>query len=67
VLIAAAPGKDGRKLLIVGLEEQNVARLQDDRPIERALDEVPGLEGWTLYILGPEDMTRFVSQMGPGD
>jgi hypothetical protein len=66
VLIATSPGKDGRNLLIVGLEEMNIIRLQDDQPIERPLDEVPGLEGWTLYILGPEDMARFVSQTGQG-
>ena len=60
--------------LIVGLHAENVERLLDDKPIRRPLDEVPGmienvpeLAGWTLYVLGPEDLARFVAHVGPVD
>lgn len=62
MLIAASTGKDGRKLLIVGLHAENMDRLRNDMPIEKRLDDVPGLEGWTVYILGPEDLERFVAR-----
>jgi hypothetical protein len=63
MLLASNTAKDGRKALIVGLEQENIKRLLNDMPIEKPLDDVPGLEGWTLYVLGPEDMERFVAQM----
>jgi hypothetical protein len=67
VLIAAGAGKGGRRVLVVGLEQRNVERLLNDEPIEKALDDVPGLEGWTLYVLGPEDFARFVGHVDAGD
>lgn len=56
------------KSLIVGLQQENIDRLLNDMPIERKLSETPGIEenvpelsGWTLYVLGPEDLARFVA------
>lgn len=44
---------------------KNVDRLLNDMPIERSLDEVDGLgEGWTVYVLGPEDTARFIARVG---
>lgn len=56
---------DGQsKRLIVGLQQENIDRLLNDMPIEKALSGYEGmpdeLAGWTLYILGPEDLERFV-------
>lgn len=66
MLIAAATTADGRKRLIVGLDAENIRRLQNDEPIYKDLrvQGVPGLEEWDLAILGPEDMARFVAQVG---
>ena len=50
------------KKIFVGLDEDNMRRLANDEPIRKELDEVPGLEGWILYILGPEDMARFIAK-----
>jgi hypothetical protein len=61
VLIAASTTKSGRRLLIVGLQDENLYRLRNDEPIYRSLDDVPGLEEWDLSILGPEDMERFIA------
>jgi hypothetical protein len=63
MLIAAATQKDGRKLLVIGLLEENMKRLADDKPIFKRADEheVPGLEEWDLTILGPEDTVRFIA------
>jgi hypothetical protein len=58
---------NGRKRLVIGLEEENVKNLLDDFPIEKALDANPriaGLEAWTVYILGPEDTARFIATYG---
>lgn len=53
------------KKIILGLEQENVDRLLNDMPIERSLDEVDGLgEGWTVYVLGPEDTARFIARVG---
>lgn len=63
MLIARSDTRDGRRLLIVGLEAENVRRLLNDEPIYKKLDEVPGLEldGWDITILGPEDLVRFLA------
>jgi hypothetical protein len=64
VLIAASLGEDGgRKLLILGLTEENIKRLLDDQPIVKNLgdEHVPGLEEWDVTILGPEDTARFLA------
>lgn len=60
----------GAKRLILGLHAENVERLLNDMPIERLLDDTPGLAehvpefaGWTLYVLGPEDLARFVARV----
>lgn len=75
MLIAASKGKDGRKLLLIGLERENIERLLNDMPILKTLDGttdvdtepgplIEGLEGWSLVIMGPEDMARFVAHFG---
>jgi hypothetical protein len=62
-----AVDSENRKL-IIGLHAENVRRLLNDMPIERRLSDTPGivenvpdLAGWTLYVLGPEDLERFVA------
>jgi hypothetical protein len=62
-----AVDSENRKL-IIGLHAENVRRLLNDMPIERRLSDtprivenVPDLAGWTLYVLGPEDLERFVA------
>jgi hypothetical protein len=66
VLIAV---DEQNKRLIVGLHADNVERLRNDQPIEKKLGETPGLREaapelaeWTLFILGPEDLERFVAR-----
>jgi hypothetical protein len=65
VLIAV---DNANKKLIVGLMQENVDRLLDDMPIEKRLGEYDGmppeLREWTLYVLGPEDLARFVARFG---
>lgn len=53
------------KKLIVGLQNENIQRLLNDQPIQKSLDDISELKGWTLYILGPEDMERFVAHFNP--
>lgn len=60
-----------RRSLIIGLSDLNLYHLRNDEPIKRPLDgdgqdgpTIPGLDGWDLIILGPEDMARFVAAMG---
>ena len=69
MLIAAGTTKDGRKLLIVGLQAENLDRLLNDQPIYKDLSvepqNVPGLEEWDITILGPEDTVRFVAATRP--
>lgn len=69
MLLAASTTKSGRKLLILGLQGENMRRLGGDEPIYKNLaDEgVPGLEDWDVTILGPEDTARFVAAVGPKD
>ena len=77
MLIAAMTNKDGRKILVLGLEEENMRRLRNDEPIYKRLDGVPdaetsaaprveGLEEWDVTILGPEDTARFVARFEGG-
>jgi hypothetical protein len=67
MLIAAGPTKNGRKALYIGLMERNMELLRNDQPIHKRLDQepqnVPGLEEWDLYILGPEDTARFIARV----
>jgi hypothetical protein len=64
LLIAVLESKEGKKILVLGLEQKQIDRLVDDRPIHKDLGEegVTGLEDWDLMILGPEDCVRFVAQ-----
>jgi hypothetical protein len=62
MLIAASIDSE-KKILIIGLHKENIEKLLNDQPIEKdlALEGVPGLEEWRLYILGPEDLERFIA------
>jgi hypothetical protein len=74
-MMVAATERDGRKLLVLGLEAENIKRLLNDQPIYKRLDgqgtdetsgllvPVPGLEEWDVTILGPEDTVRFVAHV----
>lgn len=64
-MLIAATMRGGRRLLVLGLEDENVRRLLDDQPIYKNLQAdvaVPGLEEWDVTILGPEDTARFIAQ-----
>lgn len=63
-MLIAATERNGRKLLVIGLQSENVRRLLNDEPIYKSLADdvpVPGLEEWDVTILGPEDTERFVA------
>lgn len=53
-------------MLIIGLEAENMERLQNDEPILKSFanENIAELEEWELTILGPEDTVRFVAQFG---
>lgn len=62
-MLIAAMTKGDRKVLVLGLDDENMRRLRNDEPIYKDLRDpgVQGLEEWDLTILGPEDMARFVA------
>ena len=62
-MLIATFKKDGRDHLVLGLEEENIARLKDDRPIQKDLD-LDGFPPFTVVILGPEDVVRFATTYG---
>lgn len=68
MLIAAGTNWDGRKVLYIGLLEENIRRLKNDEPIYKNLSRepqnVPGLEEWDIAIMGPEDTARFIAHIG---
>lgn len=68
-MLIAAMERNGRKLLVLGLEDENIRRLRNDEPIYKDLRDpgVAGLEEWDVTILGPEDTARFVAHFGGGD
>jgi hypothetical protein len=59
MLIAAGDSPHGRKILYIGLMDENIESLRDDKPILRRL-----LEDWTLVVFGPEDTARFIARVG---
>jgi hypothetical protein len=64
-MMIAASERDGRKVLLLGLMDENVKRLLNDEPIHKSLRDdpaVPGLEEWDVVILGPEDTARFIAR-----
>lgn len=64
MIIASAVNDGERRMLIVGLEEENVRRLRNDEPLQKDLGEfIPELAGWQLSVLGPEDTARFLAQV----
>jgi hypothetical protein len=75
LLLALGRTNDGRPLLVVGLEEENIRRLVGDQPIYkdlRQLEHDPAAADVKLFecdltILGPEDMARFVAHFGDRD
>jgi hypothetical protein len=70
-MLIAATERNGRKLLVLGLMDENVKRLLNDEPIYKDLSvepqNVPGLEEWDITILGPEDTARFVAHYGASE
>lgn len=68
MLIAVATKDNGIKLLVIGLEAENIKMLQNDQPIYKNLEvngePIPGFELWELAILGPEDLIRFIGHYG---
>lgn len=65
MMIAVISQEESRKLLVLGLMDENIKRLLDDRPIFKDLEAAAlELEGWSVCILGPEDTARFVAQVG---
>lgn len=65
MLISTLTLENGRKLLVLGLEEENIRLLLEDKPIYKVLGEnpiVPNLEEWDVTILGPEDTFRWIAQ-----
>ena len=66
MLIATARGGDGRRMLVIGLEQENIKRLLDDQPIQKDMgaEGVSELAEWDVTILGPEDTVRFVAAVG---
>lgn len=82
MMISSASSRDGkRRVLMLGLDAENIARLLAGRPIVKQLDGaphplvdraedgvlVPGLENWDLVILGPSDMADFVARVESGE
>lgn len=60
---AAGTGADGKRVVIFGLSEGNVARLREGKPM--VVDLVPlGLEGTVLILYGEteEDIARELAQ-----
>lgn len=66
-MVIAVGTVDGVRTLLLGLTEENVRRLNDDRPIVKRLDEIEGLDVAGLQavsILGPEDTVRLCARVG---
>lgn len=67
-LFIATSTKGERNVLIIGLEQENIRELLNDRPIRKNFStDIPagsGLEDWDIMILGPEDLVRFVAHFG---
>lgn len=68
MLLASSTTKDGKKLLVLGLYQENIEMLLNDQPILKDLGEhgMDELEGWQVTILGPEDTHRFLAHAGIG-
>lgn len=66
-MIATTHDDEGRSILVLGFDAENMRRLANDEPIFHDLRElgVPGLENWVLVVLGHEDMVRFIAEFGP--
>jgi hypothetical protein len=66
VILATSTTREGKQLLVLGLQQENIDRLLNDEPIWKDLDkeDIPGLEGWAVTILGPEDTVRFMAAAG---
>lgn len=65
-MLLAASLEGERKVLFIGLQEENITKLKNDMPIRKNLNDegVPGLEEWDIVIMGPEDMVRFLAHFG---
>ncbi len=63
MLIAGSTLPDGTRRLIVGLDTDNLMGLVD-QPVVLPLDDISGLAGWQIVILGPSELAAFM--LGPG-
>lgn len=70
MMIASATTAAGRRLLILGLDAENMQRL-DGEPIWKRFDgegtPVPGLEDWDLMVLGPSHVDEFKAKVVAGE
>ncbi len=66
MLIAGSTLPDGTRRLIVGLDTDALMGLVD-KPIIAPLDDISGLAGWQLVILGPDEFAAMMAgtQVGP--
>lgn len=66
-MILATSTEGERKIMFLGLTEENINLLRNDFPIYKNLqtEGLRGLEEWDLYILGPEDTVRFIANVKP--
>lgn len=66
-MLIAITEQEGKKILVLGLQADNIVKLKNDEPIFKDLSTdppVPGLEEWTICVLGPEDTVRFLARYG---
>lgn len=71
MMIGSATTATGRRLLILGLDAENMKRL-DGEPIWKRFDGqsgaiVPGLEEWDVMILGPSHLEEFKAKVEAGE
>lgn len=71
MMIASATTGTGRRLLILGLDAENMERL-DGEPIWKRFDGesgalVSGLEDWDVMILGPSHLDEFKAKVKAGE
>lgn len=61
---AAARGKDGKPLLILGLSRRNTELLLEGRPISIELKRMTGIAG-TLLLIAAENEAVLAAQLAP--
>jgi hypothetical protein len=61
VLFATAQRKEGTKILIIGLNDNDLGYLALDNSIMKSLEgeDIGELSGWEIVVLGPEATKHF--------